>query len=148
MTPATNQAPESAAEIMSNLSVGSGLPKTDDARSSKKPASKKAKQKSPKAAPRTRKATKPAPKAKKSATPRAKKPAKAPKAAAPRETKSSVVIAMLQRPDGATSAEIEKRMGWLNKTVRGFIAGTVKGKLGFKVESDRINGGERTYRIV
>jgi hypothetical protein len=57
------------------------------------------------------------------------------------------VVAMLQRPQGATITEIMTKMGWLKHTVRGFMAGTMK-KAGYNVESFRPEGGERSYRIL
>ena len=83
----------------------------------------------------------------------AKKAVKAPKAAKakasaePREgSKTAQVIAMLQRKNGATLAEIMDQMGWQKHTVRGFMAGAMK-KAGYTVESFKPEGGERTYRI-
>jgi Protein of unknown function (DUF3489) len=68
-------------------------------------------------------------------------------AAAPRETsKTAQVVAMLQRPEGATITEIMTKMGWLKHTVRGFMAGAMK-KAGYTVESFKPEGGERSYRI-
>jgi hypothetical protein len=85
-------------------------------------------------------ATKKAPKAKKAA-----KPAKA--ESGPREgSKTAQVVAMLQRKNGATLAEIMDQMGWQKHTVRGFMAGAMK-KAGYTVESFKPEGGERTYRI-
>jgi hypothetical protein len=66
--------------------------------------------------------------------------------AAPRESKTAQVVAMLQRPEGATISEIMEKMGWLKHTVRGFMAGAMK-KAGYTVESFKLEGGERTYRI-
>jgi hypothetical protein len=80
--------------------------------------------------------------------PRAKKAA----AAAPVITaarpgsKTAQVVAMLQRKNGATLAEIMRTMGWQKHTVRGFMAGAMK-KAGHAVESFKPAGGERTYRI-
>ncbi len=73
---------------------------------------------------------------------------RAPKAAkAPRESsKTAQVVAMLQRPEGATLSEIMTSMGWQRHTVRGFMAGAMK-KAGHQVESFKPEGGERTYRI-
>jgi Protein of unknown function (DUF3489) len=73
---------------------------------------------------------------------------KAPKSAkAPRESsKTAQVVAMLQRPEGATLPEIMASMGWQKHTVRGFMAGAMK-KAGYIVESFKPEGGERTYRI-
>lgn len=67
--------------------------------------------------------------------------------AAPREgSKTAQVVAMLQRKNGATLAEIREKMGWQKHTVRGFMAGAMK-KAGHAVESFKPEGGERTYRI-
>ena len=82
----------------------------------------------------------------------AQKPAKAPKAAMPKAegpregSKMAQVIAMMERRNGATLAEIMKKMGWKRHTVRGFVAGAMK-KAGYTVESFKPEDGERTYRI-
>jgi Protein of unknown function (DUF3489) len=87
-------------------------------------------------------ATKKTPKAKKAA-----KPTKSEESAGPREgSKTAKVVAMLQRKDGATLAEIMEQMGWQKHTVRGFMAGAMK-KAGYTVESFKSEKGERTYRI-
>ena len=76
-----------------------------------------------------------------------KKAAKAKTSAGPREgSKTAQVVAMLQRKNGATLAEIMDKMGWLKHTVRGFMAGAMK-KAGYSVESFKPEGGERTYRL-
>jgi hypothetical protein len=93
----------------------------------------------------TRKASpaKNAPKAAK----RAKKAKAAKRESGPREgSKTAQVVAMLQRKNGATLAEIMEKMGWQKHTVRGFMAGAMK-KAGYTVESFKPEGGERTYRI-
>ena len=78
--------------------------------------------------------------------PKGKKAAKA-QETAPREgSKTAQVVAMLQRKNGATLAEIMDKMGWQKHTVRGFMAGAMK-KAGYNVESFKPEGGERTYRI-
>jgi hypothetical protein len=69
------------------------------------------------------------------------------RAAAPREgSKTAQIVAMLQRKNGATLAEIMERMVWQKHTVRGFMAGAMK-KAGYTVESFKPEGGERTYRV-
>jgi hypothetical protein len=79
--------------------------------------------------------------------PQAKKAAKAQGNAGSREgSKTAQVVAMLQRKNGATLAEIVDQMGWQKHTVRGFMAGAMK-KAGYTVESFKPEGGERTYRI-
>jgi hypothetical protein len=68
-------------------------------------------------------------------------------AKAPRDgSKTAQVVAMLQRKNGATLAEIMEKMGWQRHTVRGFMAGAMK-KAGYTVESFKPEGGDRTYRI-
>ena len=54
---------------------------------------------------------------------------------------------MLQRPEGATVAQICAATGWLQHTVRGTFAGTFKKKLGLTITSDKPAGGERVYRV-
>jgi hypothetical protein len=61
-------------------------------------------------------------------------------------SKTAQVVAMLQRKNGATLAEIMDKMGWQKHTVRGFMAGAMK-KAGHIVESFKPEGGERTYRL-
>lgn len=63
-------------------------------------------------------------------------------------TKQAAVIAMLQRPEGATGAQIGAATNWQCHSIRGFISGTIGKKLGLKVVSEKNGAGERTYRIV
>jgi hypothetical protein len=68
--------------------------------------------------------------------------------AGPREgSKTAQVVAMLQRKNGATLAEIMATTGWLSHTTRAFVSATLGKKLGLAVESFKPEGGERTYRI-
>ena len=62
-------------------------------------------------------------------------------------SKQAEVIRMLQRPEGATIAQICVATGWQAHTVRGAFAGALKKKLGLTIVSDKPQGGERTYRI-
>ncbi len=62
-------------------------------------------------------------------------------------TKQAQLIAMLRRPEGATIAQIAADLGWAAHTVRGAFAGALKKKLGLTVTSEKVEGGERTYRI-
>ena len=74
-------------------------------------------------------------------------PAAAPKPRTREHSKQAAVIAMLQRPEGATVAQICAATGWLQHTVRGTFAGAFKKKLGLTITSDKPAGGERVYRI-
>jgi len=63
------------------------------------------------------------------------------------ESKQAQLIAMLKRPDGATIAEVVEALQWQPHTVRGSIAGALKKKLGLKVESEKVDGRGRVYRV-
>jgi len=52
-----------------------------------------------------------------------------------RPSKQEAVIAMLQRPEGATVDEVASVMGWQRHTVRGLFSGTLKKKLGLTLAS-------------
>ena len=62
-------------------------------------------------------------------------------------TKQAKLIAMLQRPAGATIAEIVEATGWQSHTVRGALAGALKKKLGLDVASAKEDQRGRVYRI-
>ena len=61
-------------------------------------------------------------------------------------TKMAKVIALLQQPEGATLQAIVRTTGWQTHSVRGFISGQLKKKLGLKVRSFQ-RDGERVYSI-
>ena len=61
-------------------------------------------------------------------------------------SKQAAVIAMLQRPEGATIEEVASAMGWQRHTVRGLFSGTLKKKLGLAVASAKEERG-RVYHI-
>jgi DNA-binding MarR family transcriptional regulator len=95
------------------------------------------------------KATEPAEAPKKRGRP--KKAAAEPAAPAPRkardDTKQAQLIAMLRRKEGATIAQIVAATGWQPHTVRGAFAGALKKKLGLTVTSEKVEGGQRVYRL-
>ena len=70
-----------------------------------------------------------------------------PKARTRENSKQAEVIRMLQRPEGATIAQICGATGWKAHTVRGTFAGAFKKKLVLTIVSDKAQGGERIYRI-
>jgi hypothetical protein len=83
--------------------------------------------------------------AKKAAAP----PAKATKASPGRrkpDSKQDQIVALLQRPGGATLDVLVKATGWQKHSVRGFLAGTVRKKLKLPLLSEKIDG-IRTYRV-
>ena len=63
------------------------------------------------------------------------------------DSKQAKLIEMLKRSDGATIDEIVKKFEWQPHTVRGAIAGALKKKLGLDVQSEKIEGRGRVYRI-
>lgn len=63
-------------------------------------------------------------------------------------TKQAQIIAMLQRPEGATVAEMVEATGWLAHTVRGSISGALKKKLSLPITAERVEGRETVYRLI
>jgi Protein of unknown function (DUF3489) len=77
----------------------------------------------------------------------AKKPVKADEPKVERVTKQERVLKLLSQPDGASIEEMMQATDWQQHSVRGFLAGTVKKKLGFPLTSSKPNDGARRYRI-
>jgi hypothetical protein len=61
-------------------------------------------------------------------------------------SKSSLVLGMLQRPDGATIAQIVAATGWLPHTTRAALTGLKK--KGHEIASEKAEGEVRVYRVV
>jgi hypothetical protein len=64
-----------------------------------------------------------------------------------RATKHDRVLELLSQRNGASIPEMMEVTGWQQHSVRGFLAGTVKKKLGFTLTSSKIDGGLRRYKI-
>ena len=62
-------------------------------------------------------------------------------------TKQAQIIALLQRPEGASIAEIVAATGWMAHSARGLISGALKKKLGLDVTVATAAGRGRTYHI-
>lgn len=62
-------------------------------------------------------------------------------------TKHDRVLTLLSRREGATIPELMKVTDWQKHSVRGFLAGTVKKKLGFTLTSKKADGELRRYHI-
>ena len=66
---------------------------------------------------------------------------------AKRNTKLSACLTMLARPGGATIEDLQSATGWQSHSVRGFLAGAVKKKLGLTLVSSKVDGDVRRYRL-
>ena len=62
-------------------------------------------------------------------------------------SKQARVIDMLHSTDGTPIASVMKLTGWQPNSVRGFLAGVVRKKLGLKLSSET-KDGVRLYRII
>src|SRR5437016_371592 len=62
------------------------------------------------------------------------------------DTKHDRIIALLRMPAGATIATIMTATEWQQHSVRGFLAGVVRKKLGLNLVSEQTDKG-RAYRI-
>jgi Protein of unknown function (DUF3489) len=63
------------------------------------------------------------------------------------QTKQQTCLDLLGRREGATIEELEQATGWQKHSVRGFLAGAVKTKLGLTLVSEKPDAGPRRYRI-
>jgi hypothetical protein len=83
---------------------------------------------------------------------KAKAPQKAPKSArkageAREGSKAANILDLLKRPDGATLAELMKATEWQAHSVRGFLSGSLRKKLGLTITSTKGADGERSYSV-
>ena len=64
-----------------------------------------------------------------------------------RSTKQERMLTLLSRPEGASVVEMMQATNWQQHSVRGFLVGTVKKKLGFSLTSSKASDDVRRYRI-
>ena len=69
------------------------------------------------------------------------------KPASGRQSKQQTCLDLLGRREGATIEDLEQATGWQKHSVRGFLAGAVKKKLGLTLISEKPDAGPRHYRI-
>lgn len=60
--------------------------------------------------------------------------------------KNALIVTLLGRTHGATVKELAAATSWQDHSVRGFLSGTLKKKLGFIVATEIVNG-TRHYKI-
>jgi hypothetical protein len=63
------------------------------------------------------------------------------------QSKQDAVIALLRRQQGASIAEMAAATGWQTHSVRGFMSGALKKRLGMEVISEKDATGERRYYV-
>lgn len=106
-----------------------------------KPSAIKRKVAAPKKTARTPRAPKATP-----APVNAKKPPVKIPVAAKGQSKTDMLIAMMQRPEGATSKQMEGATGWAPHSVRGLL-GTLRKRAGFGVVGSKAPGEATVYRV-
>ena len=73
---------------------------------------------------------------------------KAIKQSAAKNSKRDALLKLLRSNKGATIPEMQKTSGWQPHSVRGFLSGIVKKRLGLTLKSEQGKNGERRYHIV
>lgn len=66
---------------------------------------------------------------------------------AKRQTKTDLIISLLKSKRGGSIEEMTNATGWQAHSVRGFLSGTVKKRLGLNLASQPDGKGIRRYRI-
>jgi hypothetical protein len=76
------------------------------------------------------------------------RPGKAAKEKGVREgSKTEAILALLKRPGGATTKELLKLTSWQPHSLRGFLSGTLRKKMGLMVTSAKGEDGQRSYSV-
>jgi hypothetical protein len=61
-------------------------------------------------------------------------------------TRAASLLALLQRPEGASLDQLMSVSGWQRHSVRGFLSGNLRTQRGFKIRSFK-RDGQRIYRV-
>ena len=69
------------------------------------------------------------------------------KPASGKQSKQQTCLDLLGRGEGATIGDLQQATGWQKHSVRGFLAGAVRRKLGLTLVSEKPDAGPRRYRI-
>ena len=64
-----------------------------------------------------------------------------------KESKEQLCLTLLSRAEGASIEDLQQATGWQSHSVRGFLSGAVKRKLGLALVSEKAEGQQRRYRI-
>lgn len=78
-------------------------------------------------------------------TTEASAPAAKPKA--PTVTKADKLLKLLKSKRGASMEQLREASGWQAHSVRGFLSGTVRKRMGLALDSEADSRGVRRYRI-
>jgi hypothetical protein len=73
---------------------------------------------------------------------------KSTKQPAPKSSKHNALLKLLHSNKGATLPQMQRETGWQPHSVRGFLSGTVKKRLGLTLKSEQGKDGERRYQII
>ena len=65
-----------------------------------------------------------------------------------KSTKANAMLDLLRSKTGASIEDITNATGWQSHSVRGFLSGTVKKRMGLTVENEPDKEGVCRYRIV
>lgn len=64
-----------------------------------------------------------------------------------RRVRADAILNLLKSKNGVSIEEMTKATGWQAHSVRGFLSGTAKKRMGLAVENELDKDGVRRYRI-
>jgi hypothetical protein len=73
--------------------------------------------------------------------------AKSPTPPVPQGSKTATCLAMLRQADGVSLQQLVQATGWQAHSVRGFLSGAVRKKMGLALEIVEAPDGIRRYRV-